>query len=230
MNTMKNVKKLGISILLVHLLVACAKPPVVSTKEDSKDASTEATTLSTASGSGDRPIANASGVTIYPGTGAGSGVGSGSGVGAGLGSDSGSSMGSGSASGSASGSSYSGANDPLSDPNSLLAKRSVYYATDTDTISDQYKQIVQAHAEYLAEHPGMTVRLEGNTDERGSSEYNLALGQRRADGVKKMMLMGGVKEGQIESVSYGEEKPKGRTHDETSWSENRRTDLNYQSK
>lgn len=228
MDTMKNVKKLGISILLMHLLVACAKPPVASIKEDGKDASTEATTLSTASETGDRPLTNASGVTIYPGTGAGTGAGSG----AGMGGVSGSSFGSGSDSGSgaASGSSGSGANDPLSDPNSLLAKRSVYYSTDTDTISDQYKQIVQAHAEYLAEHPSMTVRLEGNADERGSSEYNLALGQRRADGVKKMMLMGGVKEGQIESVSYGEEKPKGRTHDETSWSENRRTDLNYQSK
>jgi peptidoglycan-associated lipoprotein len=228
MNTMKNVKKLGISILLMHLLVACAKPPVVSTKEDGKDASTEATTLSTASGTEDRPLTNASGVTIYPGTGAGTGAGSGAGMGGVSGSSFGSGAGSGS--GAASASSESGANDPLSDPNSLLAKRSVYYSTDTDTISDQYKQIVQAHAEYLAEHPSMTVRLEGNADERGSSEYNLALGQRRADGVKKMMLMGGVKEGQIESVSYGEEKPKGRTHDETSWSENRRTDLNYQSK
>ena len=112
----------------------------------------------------------------------------------------------------------------------MLAKRVIYYPTDIDTISEQDKLIVQAHAEYLAKHSSLSVRLEGNADERGSSEYNLALGQRRADGVKKMLLMGGVREGQIESVSYGEEKPKGRTHDESSWSQNRRTDLNYPSK
>ena len=133
-------------------------------------------------------------------------------------------------SGSGSGSAESGANDPFNNPNSLLAKRVIYYPTDVDTISEQDKPIVQAHAEYLVEHPSRTVRLEGNSDERGSSEYNLALGQRRADGVKKRLLMSGVREGQIESISYGEEKPKGKTHDESSWSQNRRTDLNYTSK
>jgi len=112
----------------------------------------------------------------------------------------------------------------------LLAKRVIYYPIDIDTISEQDKPVVQAHAEYLVEHPSRTVRLEGNSDERGSSEYNLALGQRRADGVKKRLLMGGVREGQIESISYGEEKPTGKTHDESSWSQNRRTDLNYTSK
>ena len=89
---------------------------------------------------------------------------------------------------------------------------------------------MQAHAEYLAKHPNRNVRLEGNADERGSIEYNLALGQRRADGVKKMLLVGGAKEGQIESVSYGEEKPVATAHNEAAWSQNRRTDLNYPSK
>jgi peptidoglycan-associated lipoprotein len=112
----------------------------------------------------------------------------------------------------------------------LLCKRAIYYPTDIDTISEQYKSIVQAHAEYLATHPNRTVRLEGNADERGSIEYNLALGQRRADGVKKMLIVGGAKEGQIESVSYGEEKPVGIGHIEAAWWQNRRTDLNYPSK
>ena len=190
-------------IFLIHMLVACAKPPVAGTKKDGKDASTDATSLSAASVAGDHPLTNASGVTIYPGSGSAAG------------------------SGLASGSAKSGANAPFNDPNSLLAKRVIYYPTDIDTISEQDKLIVQAHAEYLAEHPSITVRLEGNADERGSGEYNLALGQRRADEIKKILLMGGVKEGQIESVSYGEEKPKGITHDESSWSQNRRTDLIY---
>jgi peptidoglycan-associated lipoprotein len=70
------------------------------------------------------------------------------------------------------------------------------------------------------------VRLDGNC-ECGSNEYNLALGQRRADGVKKMLELGGAKSAQMDSVSYGEEKPKASAHDEASWAQNRRTDLNY---
>jgi peptidoglycan-associated lipoprotein len=112
----------------------------------------------------------------------------------------------------------------------MLAKHSIYYPTDIDIVPEQDKLIVYAHAKYLVEHPNTLVRLEGNADERGSSEYNLALGQRRADGVKKMMLVGGVKEGQVESVSYGEEKPVATTHDETAWSQNRRTDIKYNAK
>ncbi len=112
-------------------------------------------------------------------------------------------------------------------PSGLLAKRSVYYLKDVDAVQEQDKRTVQAYAKYLAEHPNRSVRLEGHADERGSSEYNLALGQRRAEGVKKMLLVGGVKDGQIESVSYGEEKPMSTAHDETAWSQNRRTDLIY---
>lgn len=117
--------------------------------------------------------------------------------------------------------------DPLNDPNSILAKRSVYYPFDVSAVQDADKPIVQAHAKYLSEHANRKVRLEGNCDERGSDEYNLALGQRRADGVKKMLEVGGAKDSQIETVSYGEEKPKATGHDEASWSQNRRTDLNY---
>jgi peptidoglycan-associated lipoprotein len=118
--------------------------------------------------------------------------------------------------------------DPLNDPNNtLLAKRSVYYPFDISAVQDNDKPTVEAHASYLAGHPDRKVRLEGNCDERGSDEYNLALGQRRADGVKKMLLVGGAQPGQIETVSYGEERPKLTCHEEKCWKENRRTDLNY---
>ncbi len=117
--------------------------------------------------------------------------------------------------------------DPLNDPASILAKRSVYYPFDVAVVQDADKPTVQAHAKYLGEHANRKVRLEGNCDERGSNEYNLGLGQRRADGVKKMLELGGAKSSQLESVSYGEEKPKATGHDEASWSQNRRTDLNY---
>ncbi len=117
--------------------------------------------------------------------------------------------------------------DPLDDPTSILAKRSVYYPFDVSVVQDEDKPVVQAHARYLSEHSNRNVRLEGNCDERGSNEYNLGLGQRRADGVKKMLELGGVNPGQLESVSYGEEKPRASGHDEASWSQNRRTDLIY---
>jgi peptidoglycan-associated lipoprotein len=117
--------------------------------------------------------------------------------------------------------------DPLNDPASILAKRSVYYPLDVDVVQDADKPAVAAHAKYLADHANRKVRLEGNCDERGSNEYNLSLGQRRADGVKKMLELGGAKTGQVESTSYGEEMPKASGHDESSWSQNRRTDLRY---
>jgi peptidoglycan-associated lipoprotein len=118
--------------------------------------------------------------------------------------------------------------DPLNDPNSPLAKRSVYYPLDVSVVQSADKATVQAHAKYLSEHPDRKVRLEGNCDERGSNEYNLALGQRRADGVKKLLMLGGVKSSQLTTVSNGEEKPKLSCHEEKCWQENRRTDLVYE--
>lgn len=117
--------------------------------------------------------------------------------------------------------------DPLTDPKSILAKRSVYYPFDVDAVQDADKPIVEAHAKYLKDHPNRKVRLEGNCDERGSNEYNLGLGQRRADGVKKMLELGGARESQLTSYSYGEEVPRATGHDEASWAQNRRTDIKY---
>jgi len=117
--------------------------------------------------------------------------------------------------------------DQLNDSSSILSKRSVFYPFDVSAVQDADKPLVQAHAKYLREHPERNVHLEGNCDERGSNEYNLALGQRRADGVKKMMVMGGAKASQIKSASFGEEKPRATGHDEDFWKQNRRTDIVY---
>jgi len=117
--------------------------------------------------------------------------------------------------------------DPLNDPNNILSKRSVYYPFDVSAIQDADKPIVQAHGKYLGEHSNRNVRVEGNADERGSTEYNLALGQRRADGVKKMLVLSGANASQIDSVSYGEERPKASGHNEASWAQNRRSDIKY---
>jgi len=118
--------------------------------------------------------------------------------------------------------------DPLNDPTSILAKRSVYFPFDVSAVQDEDKPLVEAHAKYLSEHPDRKVRVEGNCDERGSSEYNLALGQRRADSVKKMLILGGAKASQIETISYGKEKPVCTEHNEACWKQNRRSDIKYQ--
>lgn len=115
----------------------------------------------------------------------------------------------------------------LNDSSSILAGRSTYYPFDVSVVQEADKPLVQAHAKYLGEHPDTNVRLEGNCDERGSNEYNLALGQRRADGVRKMLTLGGAKASQIKTVSYGEEKPRAAGHNEASWKQNRRTDIVY---
>jgi len=117
------------------------------------------------------------------------------------------------------------------DPNSPISqKRSVYFAFDKDAIEGDGKAVVELQGGYLAKHADLKVRVEGNTDERGGSEYNLALGQRRAEAVKKALAVYGVKDGQVEAVSYGEEKPKAAGHDEESWAQNRRADVAYPSR
>ena len=115
----------------------------------------------------------------------------------------------------------------LTDPQSKLAKRSIYFDLDKYEVKDEYKDLVASHAKYLVANKGFKVLLQGNADERGSREYNLSLGQKRAEAVKRSLTLLGVAESQIESVSLGEEKPKNAGHDEAAWSENRRADILY---
>ena len=120
------------------------------------------------------------------------------------------------------------AQPPHKDPANILSqKRSVYFDYDQFVIKDEFKATVEAHAKYLQGNRALRVILQGNTDERGTREYNIALGQKRADAVKKLMLLLGATEVQIETVSFGKEKPRREGHDETSWAENRRVDVVY---
>ena len=116
---------------------------------------------------------------------------------------------------------------PLKDPASPLSKRSIFYDFDKFDVKDEYRPLIEAHAKYLRENPNAKMLIQGNTDERGGREYNLALGQRRADGVKRMLMLLGAKEAQIESVSLGEEKPRADGASEQAWSQNRRSDILY---
>lgn len=117
---------------------------------------------------------------------------------------------------------------PLTDPSSVLSKRSIFYDYDKYDVKPEYRPLVEAHAKYLRENRTMKVLIQGNTDERGSREYNIALGQRRADGVKRMLILLGAVEIQVESVSLGEEKPRAQGSDEAAFSQNRRSDILYQ--
>jgi peptidoglycan-associated lipoprotein len=118
--------------------------------------------------------------------------------------------------------------NPLKDPNNILSKRSIYYDLDKSDVKAEYKPMVEAHSKYLTSNKDAKVTVQGNTDERGSREYNIALGNRRADSVKNMMNVYGVSNSQIETVSFGEEKPRAACHDESCWKENRRSDIVYQ--
>jgi peptidoglycan-associated lipoprotein len=118
--------------------------------------------------------------------------------------------------------------NPLTDPNNILSKRSMYFDYDKYVVKTEYQDLIAAHAKYLAEHPNMSISIQGNADERGSREYNLALGQKRAVAVKMALSTHGVADKQMETVSFGQEKPKATGHDEASWSLNRRADIAYQ--
>lgn len=116
----------------------------------------------------------------------------------------------------------------LKDPNNILSKRIVYFDFDKSNIKTEFQSLVAAHATFLKKYPNAKVVLQGNTDERGSREYNMALGQRRADSVKQAMSVLGVKNDQMETVSFGEEKPAAEGHNEAAWKQNRRTVIHYQ--
>lgn len=115
----------------------------------------------------------------------------------------------------------------LNNPDSPLAKRVIYFEFDSSEISQEARDLISAHAKYLADHPEVSVVLEGHTDERGSREYNLALGERRARAVERLMTLQGVAQNQLQVISFGEERPVALGHDESAWRLNRRVELLY---
>ncbi|WP_428605629.1 peptidoglycan-associated lipoprotein Pal [Sedimenticola sp.] len=116
---------------------------------------------------------------------------------------------------------------PLENPNSLLYTKTIYFDYDIDEVRADYRDVVAAHGDYLAANPSVTVTVEGHADERGSREYNIALGERRANGVKRLLMAQGAAEGQIITISYGEERPAATGSGETSWELNRRVEFVY---
>ena len=122
-----------------------------------------------------------------------------------------------------------GKSDPagMKGAHGVPSQRSIYYDYDKFELKDEYRRIVESHAKYLRENPGAKLIVQGNADERGSREYNVGLGQRRSENVKKALLLLGAKENQVESVSLGEEKPACTDHAENCWWKNRRGDIRY---
>ncbi len=117
--------------------------------------------------------------------------------------------------------------DPLENPNSLLATRVIYFDYDQSTVRADYLDVISAHADYLAANPQVVVRLEGHADERGTREYNLGLGENRANAVRSLMMAQGVADNQMVVVSYGEERPSAYEHNDEAWALNRRVELIY---
>lgn len=118
--------------------------------------------------------------------------------------------------------------EELNDPNGKLIERSIYFDFDKYTVKEAYRPVVSAHSNFLNTHKGRRIVIQGNTDERGGREYNLALGQKRAEAVRRSMALQGVSDNQMEAVSFGKEKPQVEGHNEAAWSKNRRADIVYQ--
>jgi peptidoglycan-associated lipoprotein len=116
----------------------------------------------------------------------------------------------------------------FSDPNNPLSKSTIYFMMDSSQVQEDFVPVIAAHSQYLAAHPSQRITLEGHADERGSPEYNIALGEQRAKSVANMLKVQGVAESQLEIVSYGEEKPAVFGSDEASWERNRRVEVIYQ--
>ncbi len=117
------------------------------------------------------------------------------------------------------------------DPKSPLSqKRSIYFDFDQYTVKPEYTPVLELHGKYLAAHAGVNLRVEGNTDELGGTEYNLALGQKRAEAVVRALKVYGARDAQLEAVSFGKEKPQSTGHDEAAHAQNRRGDLAYPTK
>ncbi|MBS0416738.1 MAG: peptidoglycan-associated lipoprotein Pal [Proteobacteria bacterium] len=121
-----------------------------------------------------------------------------------------------------------GADEDVAGPTGgLLAKRVIYFDFDSSDIKGEGNEVVAAHAKYLASHSTTRVRLEGNTDDRGSREYNIGLGERRAQSVRRALMLQGVTESQVTTVSYGAERPAVVGNDDAAWSKNRRVEIVY---
>ena len=116
----------------------------------------------------------------------------------------------------------------FNDPNNPLSKRTIYFMLDSSEVMPDFVPVIAAHAQYLIANPAQRIILEGNADERGSREYNIALGEQRSKSVANMMKVQGVSASQLEIVSYGEEKPAAFGSDESAWEKNRRVELDYQ--
>ena len=128
---------------------------------------------------------------------------------------------------SANGGSGNFGSQPWNDPKSPLYERSVYFDFNEYTVQTKYQKTLSAHASFLKANPKQKIIIQGNTDERGTAEYNLALGQRRSDAVRKSLNLMGVSDDQMEAVSFGKEKPKAEGDNEAAWAENRRADIVY---
>ncbi|EJX09179.1 OmpA domain-containing protein [gut metagenome] len=129
--------------------------------------------------------------------------------------------------GSASGQQTQTVTNPFVDPANALSQRSVYFAFDSYEVEPEYLANVEAHAKWLLAHPTVKIVIQGNTDERGGREYNLALGQKRSEAVKQRMQLLGVPSENIEAVSFGKEKPVAFGHSDEAWAQNRRADIVY---
>lgn len=116
----------------------------------------------------------------------------------------------------------------FNDPNNPLSTRVFYFDFDSDLVKSEYERALQAHADYIKRSQArLTIRLEGHADERGSREYNIGLGERRGNAIKKALLLHGVAGDQLAVLSYGEERPADPGHDEAAWAKNRRVELVY---
>lgn len=117
--------------------------------------------------------------------------------------------------------------DAIEDSSGLLADRTIYFEFDSSSVQEKFMDTIRRHAAYLAEYSDVDVRLEGHTDERGSREYNVGLGARRADAVSRLLQAYGASNRQIETISYGEEVPAVEGHNEEAWAKNRRVEIVY---
>lgn len=106
--------------------------------------------------------------------------------------------------------------------------RTIYFEYDSDTIRSEFEPVLTAHARFLRNNPSASVVLQGHTDERGTREYNLALGERRANAVERFLIVNGASRAQMETVSYGEEKPAVMGSSESAWAQNRRVELVFE--